>query len=585
MEYSEIVTLTKDGFQIPEKLLHPVGIYDGSRCWGTLVRNIGYKIDPQDYRPYHPVNQILLSPIPFNAWACTVRIQARIKDQPGRLKSLIEVLSLSDLSANIISISENTSGYYNGSVNILVELYDLRSAARSVQIIDLESQVKTEITTRFSIQVFERILKIKKRILEIDKTCRFLYPAGGLTGGSYLWDKKEIKHQIPDGIDKDQLLAEFEACSVRSLSCDWLRTQAMCYLYSLEEQPFRFDYSLSEKLLKSPIDTESNAQGIAQSLAIDTPAIFLGIFNPLSKYVRLVSLQSDSYRKPLVKITYKYNCNSASNDQDISKNGSNGLLLYLTESLAGEGDCDKFKTDKNRSLTTFRFDIKNIISYSKRFSRMSESGVIEIFGYYYGNSNACLDNVSSEITSCISGFEKYSKRKIQYRKNIHVSFANPYRIFLSCREEIKKDITFKSTYERVARKYGIKIDLSDESAETVTADVLKRVSSADALIVIFSITDTEHHEYMQSSGMARFNPNLGWLLFELGIGMGNKMPIVQLRDISVVTKQQWSLWVNVGKDASLLFFDRKRPDEMEAHLEGAIRVILEKLSSISCLSK
>lgn len=126
MEYSEIVTLTKDGFQIPEKLLHPVGIYDGSICWGALVRNIGYKIEPQDYRPYHPVNQILLSPIPFNSWACTVRIQARIKDQPGRLKSLIEVLALSDLSANIISISENTSGYYNGSVNILVELYDTK---------------------------------------------------------------------------------------------------------------------------------------------------------------------------------------------------------------------------------------------------------------------------------------------------------------------------------------------------------------------------------------------------------------------------------------------------------------------------
>ena len=122
MEYSEIVTLTKDGFQIPEKLLHPVGIYDGSRCWGTLITNIGEGID---FRGPRPVNQIILSPIPFNSWACTVRIQARIDDKPAKLKSLIQVLapqdeSSKDLCTNIIAISENTSGYYNGRVNILV---------------------------------------------------------------------------------------------------------------------------------------------------------------------------------------------------------------------------------------------------------------------------------------------------------------------------------------------------------------------------------------------------------------------------------------------------------------------------------
>jgi hypothetical protein len=479
------------------------------------------------------------------------------------------------------------STYYNGRVNILVELYDLRDKAKLIKL-DVNDSGKKEKTTSYSIEVFQRIIEIKKRIIEADERDKFLYPDNKLTGGSYLWDNDLIENQIPSEYGKEALIREFNSCSVRSLNCHWLRTQAMCYLYSLEEQPIRFDYSLSEKLLKSPIDAESNAQGIAQSLAIDQPAIFLGIFHPMSKYIRLVSLQEDNYRKPLIKITYKYSCNSINKDKDISKNGSNGLLLYITNKLAGkEGDKNsgEVKVDDKRGMESFKFNIKNIISYSKRFSRKSESGAIEIFGFCEGISNTCLDNVSREIISRIKGFEIHTKRDVQFRKTIHVSFANPYRIFLSCREEIKKDKTFRNTYERVARKYGIKIELSDESAEIVTADVLNRVSSVDALIVVFSITDNEHQEYMQASDKTKFNPNLGWLLFELGIGMGKKMPTVQLRDITVVTKEQWSHWVNVGKDASLCFFDRKKPDEMEVHLEWAIRVILGKLSSRSCLTK
>jgi hypothetical protein len=585
MEYSEIVTLTKDGFQIPEKLLHPVGVYDGSRCWGTHITNIGSDIG---CRPYRSVNQILLSPIPFNSWACTVRILARIQDQPGKLKSLIEVLALQDLCTNIISISENTSGYYNGRANVLVELYDLRDEARSILRINIKDKEKRKKITSYSIRVLKRILEIQKRIIEADKIENFLYHSDKLTGGSYLWTEEELNKQITAENDKNQLLQLFDSYSVRSLSCQWLRTQAMCYLYSLEEQPIRFDYSLSEKLLKSPIDAESNARGIAQSFSIDLPAIFLGTFHPMSKYIRLVSLQDDQHRKPLVKIAYKYNCNSNSKDKDISKNGSNGLLLYLTKNLAGKEVCRNLvevnNDDQHRSKN-FQFNIKNVISYSKRFSRKSESGAIEIFGYCEGISNQCLDNVTREITSRIKGFEKNTNSTIRFNKTINVSFENPYRIFLSCREEIKKDKTFRSIYERVAKKYGVRIELSDESAEIVTADVLNRVSSVDALIVIFSLTEMEHQEYMQASDKNKYTPNLGWLLFELGIGMGKKIPTVQIRDITVVTKAQWSHWVNVGKDASLSFIDRKKPDEMEAHMENAIRVILEKLSSRSCLSK
>ena len=461
--------------------------------------------------------------------------------------------------------------------------------------INIKNEKKIEEITLYSIEVFRSMLKIQQSINEANKPNgqdrnRFLYQVHDKTGGSYLWSNEYKEKYLKDISDEDErkkLNQLFDSCSVHSLSCEWLRTQAMCFLYSSEEQPLRFDYSLTEKLLKSPSDAESSAQRIAQSLALDLPAIFLATFHPMSKYIRLVSLQDDNPRKSLIRIVYKYTCNSNTKDMDISENGSNGLLYYLTENLAKDkpNEPNEIKTNEQNNSESFNLNIKNVTSYSKRFSRKSESGAIEILGVVEGIKNTSLDNLSREINSRIGGFEKQKGSKVQFRKTINVSFENPYRIFLSCREEIKRDKTFRCTYERVSKKYGVKIEVSDESAEIVTADVLNRVSSVDALIVIFSITDIEHQEYMQASDKTRFNPNLGWLLFELGIGMGKKMPTVQLRDITVVTKEQWSHWVNVGKDASLYFIDRKKPDEMEERLEGAIRVILGKLSSKSCLSK
>jgi|GEM_PF-6996270 len=597
MEYSEIVVLTKYGFHIPEKLLHPVGTYDGSRCWGTTIPNIGYDIGLRDKE--QPVNQILLSPVPFNSWACTIRIQARIKDEPGKLKSLFETLANPRLCANIISVSENTSGYYNGRVNILVEIYDLRDKAKNIQSINVKDPNKLRAITGYSVEVLLRVLEIKESIEQEDaaaeKACvgsGFLYHPDKDTGGCYLWSDTEknsiIKSKLIQENKENALEDEFKFCSVNALSCQWLRTQAMCYLYSLVEQPLRFDYALNEKLLKSSIQGECSSRSIAQSFNLNFPAMFLATFHPMSKYIRLVSLQDDNHQKQLVKIGYKYTCVSDAKvkDKDISNNGSNGLLCHLTKELAISAPFNNSGSANYENLRRhekFVFNIKNIISYSKRESRRFETGAIEILGFCDGISHPCLEYISREINSRIGGFEKIIqqdvKRKIQFNETIEISFANPYRIFLSCREEIKKDKTFRSIFERVARKYGVKIEISDESAEIVTSDVLNRFSSVDALIIIFSITDTEHQEYMQATDKTRFNPNLGWLLFELGIGMGKKMPTVQLRDITVVTKEQWTQWVSVGKDTSLCFIDRKKPDQMEVYLEGAIRVILGKLSS------
>lgn len=707
MEYSDIVTLTENGFSVQEKQLLPVGIFDGSRCWGAPVTNVGYEIGVRERRPS---NQIILSPIPFNSWACTIRIQARVNDQPRMIYYLLDALNdqCDKLHTNIISISDNTSGYYNGRVNLLVELVDFRGRAEKIQQLSIKKKEKRIDMTKYSIDLLQRISDINKCIQEADqkRDKKFLYYPDTDTGGNYLWkemyflkkgidvvvkkienvgneddyverlmvvynelyNKKsensenivehnkllviltsmlleykmryvnyEFKEYADVGVYIDIIKSiqyvldqqkEFKSYCMNALSCMWLRTQAMAYLYSEVEQPFRFDYVLKENIMKSEIHGESSSLRIAQHFDLDLPVMYLATFHSTNKYIRLVHLQNDNCHERLVKIGYKYSCSFNSSKKkndvigcrrydkyqavvvssadavnvesstgkvkctrdpcgycvdDISGNGSNGLLHYLTGGLSTEDrECSKIKINSDAEMhECFNMDIKNIISFSKRESRRYESGSIEILGYCKGVVNKSLDEISLEIIKRIGRFGEECNREkgeYQFKSAIDVSFVTPYKIFLSCREEIKKDNTFNRIFKSVSKKYGVTIELSDESAEMVTSDVVNRLSSVNALIIVFSITDLEHQEYMQAPDKSKYNPNLGWLLFELGIGMGKLIPTVQLRDTTVVTKENWSQWINVGKDSALYFIDRKKPDQVEIELEKAIRAILSKLS-------
>lgn len=723
MEYGDTVILTKNGFQIPEKLLLPVGVYNESRCWGVPVTNVGYEIGSRNEN--RAKNQIILSPIPFNSWACTVRIQARLKDKPRMLYYLLDAISNAkdnngkNIRTNVISISDNTSGYYSGRVIILVELVDLRKDAREIQDSVIKRgdvnniKEKQSKVTGYSIRLLQMISYIKKSILVADKKadvdCKFLYYPDEKTGGNYLWVENDIitknikdiesiikrmeidvakfnEHMSKDvekrdeiekkpcdvsvfnelmkyienvdnvlcdgsnervrmtGVKEDMDITEkeqqnsklrneeslaldklkkvlkeylekmdkkfseskneifydiinsirdianrkkeFKLHSIDALSCMWLRTQAMAYLYSAFSQPFRFDYDLKENILRSEIHGESSSIRIAQVFELDLPSMCLATFHTGSKYIRIVVFKNDNCHERLVKISYKYNCSynaHGSGDQDISSHGSNGLLQYITNYLSIRSNAF-FIEPKNTDTSLknyFNFDIKNIVSYSKRESKRYEVGAIEILGYCRDVVNKSINEISSEIKKRIGGFGEIcvrDKDKFQYNSVIDVGYVNPYRIFLSCREEIKKENTFNDIICRVSRKYGVTIDVSDASAEMVTSDVITKLSSVDALIIVFSITDIEHQEYMQAIDKNKYIPNLGWLLFELGVGMGKRMPVVQLRDTTVVTKDQWTHWINVGRDSALYFIDRKKPEQMEIELEKSILAILYKLT-------
>lgn len=587
MEYSEIVTLTENGFQISDKLLHPVGIYDNSRCWGAILENVGKII--KNEIPGHSEKHILLSPIPYNSWGSLIRIQARVKDEPASLSLLLGAIDNFGKgiepfqTPNVIAISGVTTGYYNARLHILTESSDLRNESEKIRKSIVQNKI-TE-TSIYSSKVFERVINIRKHIHLEDEKKGFLYKSNDVQSYNYLWDEDIINEQFNSNIKNKHsniTIEEFQEqigkSKVLNLSCEWLHTHALSYLYSKENQPFRFDYDLEEGLLKSSYDVESSIKSITHKLDLDLPALFLANFNPLSKYIRLVPLQRERLAKSLVKIRYKYECRSIDRNKDISICGSNGLLHHITSLLANNTSLKVDERPQNR----YNFDIKNITSYSKRFSRRSEEGAVEIFSVVNSTNRVpSLDDVIEDVTNRIGNFQAETSKETHFTKTINVSTKSPFRIFLSCREEIKLDKWFMKILSKVSTKYGIDIEYSDKHADVVTTDVLSRLSSVDGLIAIYSITEIEQNDYMHTQDKSKFHPNLGWLLFEYGIAMGKNIPVVMLRDNTVVTTEQWGQWINVGKDSSQNFIDRKKHDELEQRLEGAVLAILKKLSTKS----
>jgi len=575
MEYSSLITLTKNGFNIPEKLLYPVGIYDASRCWGAVFHNVGHDIREinGDRQLCSSDCQILLSPIPFRSWACTIRVQARVNDEPGKLKHLARALSPcasasgGNVNTNIITISEALSGFYHGRVNILAELFDMRdkAAATKKDISKLENITsKLNVTSEYSLEIFNNILKIDKLIQDEDKENKFLYRAG--TGNSnHLWLEEEITRLIGD--DK-RLLDFLNSSKIKPFSIEWIHTLAICYLHCRSDHPFRFDYSLSGSTLVSSGPNDS-IEEIKSHFNIDLPCTFLATFNPLSKYIRMVSLHKETNEKKLVKINYKYKCNTDHDKFDIAKNGSNGLLHFVTERLSN-----------NIGINKIKVNTKHVTSYTKRYSQKREEGGIEIIGIMENVSdfNYDIKKINDEVSRILDGFPK--KNNSKFTTEISAGMSTPYKIFLSCREEFKKIKSFESICKKIEQEYGVRFIMSDRNANLVTSDVVRKISNSDGLIIIFSLTEDEKNKYKRRhTNNNELRPNLGWLLFEYGLSMGMKIPIAPIQDVTIVLEQDWDTWINVSKDASHTLLSDASDSGITEVLEQSVKTILDKIAN------
>ena len=312
----------------------------------------------------------------------------------------------------------------------------------------------------------------------------------------------------------------------------WLVSTAYCFFYH-QTQPFRFSYDAKRALLRYS-EHDAAESRITRTLELTHPLLFLGSFNPLNKYIRFVSVQGEMNERRLIKLHYAYECTDKTKGKaaDVATNGSRGLLHDISGSLS----------TIHGSATNI--NLRYVTSHTKRVSKATEKGEIEIIGTIEAHEKSCTTNLPTDIERAARNC-KLPNCSLK----VMLSYHTHYKIFLSCREELKGDRTFVGLCKRIESKYGVTFLFSSQYADSVTPDVLGKIDDADAMIVIFSITTSEHAEYIDSKQRTRYRPDLYWLVLECGIAKGKGKPLFQFRDTSVVLGADWEAWIKSDGDA------------------------------------
>lgn len=318
MDYGALITLTDDGFQIPATSLTPIGVYNDTKCWGAFYQNT----DMPDFD--EAKQHLLLSPIPFGSWACAIRIIARVKDNTGMLHKLLSTLMDDKLCLNIIAIAQTIGGYNHAMVTIVSEAIDLRKEADYIRK-EVKDAEKNEAILGFAVKVAHRIVEIDEAISR--KEDDFIY-----TKGKDKLNSESAKSQIkqycmdPETMDKKVSITNaIDTCLQMTVwNVNWVSSTAYCFFYH-PTQPLRFLYDAKRALLRYS-DNDAIENRIARTLELPTPLLFLGSFDPLNKYVRLLCVQREMRERRLLKVRYTYECMDKRKDADIAKTGSRGSL-------------------------------------------------------------------------------------------------------------------------------------------------------------------------------------------------------------------------------------------------------------------
>lgn len=112
MPYGEIIPMLRYGPSIRPRILRPLGVYDGSRCWALWLRD-----DSQlDRREYAGAEHLVISPVHPVHWAYTFRMRIELESRPGTLSRATAILL--EHGVNIILNEVTPSGFRRDTWNI-----------------------------------------------------------------------------------------------------------------------------------------------------------------------------------------------------------------------------------------------------------------------------------------------------------------------------------------------------------------------------------------------------------------------------------------------------------------------------------
>lgn len=557
MYYADDILILADGLRIRPKALHPIGITDRSQCWGVEIVSA-----PEKDTPPH----LLVSAFSPQNWHILFRVEVELRDRMGAMARAARVFE--EHQFNILATQCAPSGHNHATWHIIGEALSRKEAADSAlaesighfepgrsAFDEANDLFREKLTETFSAPLLKYGRRLEEMIEQAEAAAtvkeKFLHPRF-VEQNTLLY--KNLERFFTDG-EQSHFTRVREHDLYRAVESRWLQQMAIFRSYSQARQkssvqsiksyaswdsPILFKYDAKKALLE-PLtqDHKSKYLEVVETCAQSTelPLRAVAAFNHEEHYLRIILPErSGRRRRVAIQLDYKIKFDGQTQKSSI------GLLKDIAETL------DNKKIDMNYIANTL-----TILTEDREEGRFSLVGTLD---RSVGDESGFIDKLKSSLASVDERRENVSF------SDTSVDKVGAKNIFISTKFDyfnLKPDL--KKAVNNLVKRYGFEPvwgdpqenkDLTGEQRKALSEEIIERILRSHVFIQIIPEKPKKQE----------------WLLFELGIASGARLPCA----ISVDANRVKDYPPDVAEGWVKFKFDsRKDTRDICAEIEPAIK--------------
>jgi hypothetical protein len=552
MYYVDDILMLESGLRIASKALLPIGIAEGSLCWGLEVMAA-----PRIYNETRPVEDkeeqlphLLVSAFYPTNWHILFRVVIEMRNRIGVLAETAEILKAQDF--NILSTQCGPAGHNHATWHIIGEALSLKD--------EVDKALKQVIKAHFqpdrsafdsSNNEFRRVLtsnvseKMLRYSIDLENAIRAadeVPEAEGDNKHKFLHARfADLNTLIYIGTSlSDDITEQSKELLTQPVTCNWLQNLAVFRIYSEARQkpaqnkdggqiaqgqvkyrkrsnatynePISFRYDSATALLRpAGVDDLRIYKELIEKYGggrEQLPIRAIGGFNHQEHYVRIVvPEQAKRSRQVSIRVAYSLNFDG---ENDKAQASSIGLLRDVTKEVK----------DSDTNLNY----ISNTMT---EFSKNREEGIISLMGI----------SEKSKITKTYLDLLKSKLNEIDAPNDglkvgpIEISAVGAKRMFVSTKFDWLRAVrpVLRGEIANAAKRHGfdpvwgdpqLTSDSQNKSESRGLAEnVTDRICTSQVFLQIIPAQTRE-----ESRADKKNERDMEWLNYELGVACGARLP-------------------------------------------------------------
>ncbi len=557
MQFSGVVSILPRQIRVHEKHLEPIGVYDGSRCWGVWVQN-NYSQKAHDevlasldsMSRYH----FIISPFHPSSWPFLVRLVLKISHDKGSLAAASE--SLTALNVNILFARCSQTGFSHATWNVIGELLNVKkefeksmkpfenappadlsqSERQQQEFRDWSRGLSVDLAAAMFIETARVVNGFRKSNAEF----KFLHKRCVESDVNF-FERKKVVAKISKSVEAGDIRAmASESCKQygdKAVTADWLFHIPYISIWGGNfPGPVEFKYDRSKNCLDVQSEPalyhplEIPKQGYPLWFEYAQRAV--ATFDTNELFARLIPLPSPDWKQRLCDINVGYEIVSRSPHPSDAGIGSRGLLA----------DCARIISKE-----------VNLIHVSNKITDIGptdEIGEINFLGQFERDARDRRE-LRNELALRIRQIEPL--RNDDSVKTSGVSFRLTYveviphtleKLFISIRFEHPREAKIEELLNRAAREQGVSIEIVKTYSDRATDNIYETMKRCSGFLQVLLFRENDEPDDVE----------FAWLNFEYGMAIGLNLPRVRMVDVVRRNYRWWQSRVETDRDLYLRGF-------------------------------